>query len=136
MATLGMGGKKLVCVAVGFAAVVSTLVDRLDHRQYATSQACQNETLVAEGGRFAKLHCMYHSEQWSSPSRWIEHARDIFVPSVGGEIKMAVGYAILNVMSWINWFVGIAVAVCAYRCVNIVYYHCSPGSKPPVYKCA
>ncbi len=131
-----MQGKAAVCLAVGLTAVVSTLVDRLDHRQYAMSQVCRNETLLDEGGRFARFHCMYHGEEWSSPTKWMEHTRDLFVPSMSGEMKMAIGYAILNLMSWINWFVGVAVAVCAYKCVNIVYYRCSPGAKPPVYKCA
>lgn len=130
-----MRGKGIVCVAIGLTAVASTFVDRLDHRQYAYSDLCRNESLVSSGGRFARLHCMYHSEEWSSPSKWIEHTRNLFLPTLGGELSMALGYAVLNLMSWLNWFVGIAIAVCAYRCVTIVYTGCVAKCDPPSYKC-
>ncbi len=131
-----MKGKAIVCIGVALTAVVSTLVDRLEHRQYVFSPICTNETLVNEGGRFARLHCMHHGEQWASPTKWIEHTKNLFLPSFGGEIKMAIGYLILNLVSWLNWIVGLVIAICVYRSVNVVYYHLNTPPKSKGYKCA
>tara|TARA_B100001057_G_scaffold490870_1_gene579978 strand:+ start:2003 stop:2401 length:399 start_codon:yes stop_codon:yes gene_type:complete len=130
-----VSGKVAVLLGIASVAVGATFLDRLDHRQFAFSPICRNKDILSEGGRFAAFHCMYHSEQWSAPGKWLEHGLGLLVPDVGDEVRFAAGHAILNALSWINWFIAIAVAVCSYRAANILYSEFVVGGSPPKYKC-
>lgn len=91
-------GKLFVVVGIAAVAVGATILDRLDHRQFAESKLCQSEGLRENAGRFAKLHCLYHAEEWSAPGKWISHGINLLVPNVGSELSFAVGHALLNAL--------------------------------------
>ena len=131
-----VSGKVVAILALAGIAVGATFMDRLDHRQFAFSSICTDKKILDEGGRFAAFHCMYHNEEWSAPGKWIEHGLGLLIPDVGAEIRFATGHAILNALSWINWFIAIAVAVCSDRAVNVIYSDFVLGASPPKYKCA
>lgn len=85
-------------LSVAAVAVGATFLDRLDHRQFAHSELCRNETLMDHAGRFATLHCLYHAEEWSAPGKWLEHGLSLLVPDVGPELRFAAGHAVLNAL--------------------------------------
>lgn len=109
---------KSLAVAYLVGAGVLCYLSKTDHKRFAYSDFCSNETLVSQAGKFGPRHCLHHLEQWESFSAWRDEYLGIALPSIPAEIAFAVALAIVSASKWLDIIIIAAGVVTALAIVR------------------
>ena len=96
------GATKSLVVAYFVGAGILCVLTKVDHKRFAFSNFCSNETLLVESGKFGPKHCLEHLEQWQSFSAWKDEFIGIAFPSVPAQISFALALAIVSASKWLD----------------------------------
>ena len=117
---------KVLAVSYFAGAAVLCYLTKVDHKKFAASDFCSNETQLLQAGRFGPQHCLEHLNQWESLSSWKDEYLNTVLPSVPAEIAFAVAIAIVSVSKWLDVVIIIAGAV---TCLAILRRASTPTKK-------
>tara|TARA_A100001015_G_scaffold120608_1_gene133667 strand:+ start:11667 stop:12050 length:384 start_codon:yes stop_codon:yes gene_type:complete len=98
---LSTAAKSLI-VAYFAGAGILCVLSKVDHKRFALSHFCSNETLLVESGKFGPRHCLEHLEQWQSFSAWRDEFVGIAFPSIPAQISFALALAIVSASKWLD----------------------------------
>jgi len=108
---------KSLAVAYFVGAGVLCFLSKADHKRFAFSEFCTNETLVGQSGQFGLRHCLEHLEQWESFAAWKDEYLGIALPSIPAEISFALALAVVSASKWLDIII---IAAGIVTCLAIV----------------